>query len=456
MRLRLLALPALAALLAVAVPPSSAAGGYTSGPLPVPYAERNTSLEPALATAPDGTLWAASNFLVAPSCKAAATGCGTDVWTSRDGGKHWRWVANPFSVIDQTFAVGGYDVDIAVAQEKNSRGTYDIVVASLWEASNGIALSHDDGATWELLPVAGMVGSATAGNYPDRPWIGMDGACSAYLAYNQFPGSVTVMHRYDTCTARAVPQSASLPFVTIDNAGDAMGKVSGRFTVDAKRHVLYYPAVASLGGVQTVLFSVSSDGGTTWQLRKVAPYTGTGTPSVWPVTAAVDAAGALWVAWHDARDSYVAVSHDQARTWSAPRRLNAKDHAAVYPTVAAGAAGKAAVVWIGTDRPGPAGNRNEMDRAFAAEGALWRMTISRTDNGGRTWSTPVTAGVPVHRGALCVSGGGCPADGSRAVYDCFGVSLDLRGRLAAVYTNALPRKPGTTDIVAHTDFLASR
>ena len=444
----------LAAVLAALVAPSSAAKGWTTGTLPVPYGPSNGSLEPGLAAAPDGTLWAASNHLTAGTCSATATGCGTNVWTSKDGGQHWRWVANPFKIVDQTAAVGGYDNDIAVAQQKNSRGTYDIVVASLWEASNSLAVSHDDGATWELLPVAGMVGSTTAGYYPDRPWVGMDGACTAYLAYNVVPGNLTVLHKYDTCQARALPGAVSVPFTTAANLADSTGKVSGRFTVDTTRHVLYYPAVASFGGAESVVVSVSSDGGTTWVVRRVAPYPANVT--VWPVTAAIDASGALWVAWHDGRDSWVAVSRDRGATWSRPHQLNAKDHTGVYPTVAASVAGTAAVVWIGTDHPGPSSARLEMGKAFASDGALWRMTVSRTSDGGRTWSAPVAATGPVHRGALCVQGGACADAGTRALLDCFGVSLDPKGRLVAVFTNALPRASSTDPDIGHTDFFASR
>lgn len=454
MRLRLLSLPVLAAVLVALVPPSSAAKGWTTGTLPVPYGPNNGSLEPALAAAPDGTLWAASNHLTASTCKAQQTACGTNVWTSRDGGRHWRWVADPFAVVAQTAAVGGYDNDIAVAQQKNSRGTYDIVVASLWEASNALAVSHDDGATWELLPVAGAVGSTTAGSYPDRPWVGMDGACTAYLAYNAFPGNVTVMHRYDTCQARAVPGPVSLPFTTAGSPTDGSGKVSGRFAVDTRNHVLYYPALEPVGETTSVVVSVSSDGGTTWQLRKVAPYRGS--PTVWPVTTATDASGAVWVAWHDGRDSWIAVSRDRGATWSRPHQLNRRDHSAVYPTVAASAAGTAAVVWIGTDRPGSSSARLEMGKAFARDGALWRMTVSRTSDFGRTWSAPEAATGPVHRGALCVQGGGCSEPGTRALLDCFGVHLDAKGRLVAVFTNALPRAAATDPSTGHTDFFASR
>ena len=441
----------------VAAVPSSAGSGFATGQLPSPRgAANNGNVEPALTVAPDGTLWAASNYLFG-DCTAPASACGTDVWRSTDGGKRWTWVANPYAVVDeQKLAVGGYDVDIAVAQEKNSRGTYDLVVASLWELSNGIAVSHDDGRTWELLPVAGMVGDV-AGPYPDRPWVGMDGACTAYLAYNEIPGSVTVVHRYDTCGMRVLPGPASLPFIPLESAGDAIGKVSGRFTVDTRRHVLYFPAVGDLGGVASVFVSVSSDGGTTWQLRKVADYSRPGTtPSVWPVTAAVDAAGTLYVAWHDAQHSYASTSRDRGMTWTKPVRLNRPDRSAVYPTVAAGARDQAAVVWYGADASGRSDSQGEMGRAFAEDGVLWRMTVTRTSDGGRRWTAPVAASGPVHRGKLCVSGGGCASDGSRAVYDCFGVSLDLRGRLAAVFTNALPRTSGTTAIVGHSDFLASR
>jgi hypothetical protein len=45
----------------------------------------------------------------------------------------------------------------------------------------------------------------------------------------------------------------------------------------------------------------------------------------------------------------------------------------------------------------------------------------------------------VHRGVVCVNGGGCARDGSRNLLDDFGVTMTAKtGRVAAVYTTDQP------------------
>jgi hypothetical protein len=441
---------------------------FVSGALPTPYGHStNVSLEPASATAPDGTVWAASNFLLKP-CQRTVSACGTDVWSSRDGGQHWGYAGNPFIGMagNKGAGFGGYDVDVAVAPERNSSGHYNVYVASLWSGSNSLAVSPDGGETWRLLPVTSAPGTLAvplpASAYADRPWVGADGPCTAYFASNFLPGNVTTLQRFDTCGSAIAPGPAGLPFLPLDaNATAATGKVSGRFTVDTSatspyRHRIYYPAITTLSGQRSVVLSVSSDSGQTWALRRVAPY-----PSskgiVWPVTVAVDAAGTVYAAWHDASSSWIASSRDGGTTWSAPTRLNSPGTTAIYPTVAAAQPGQVVVAWYGTDRAGPADSKNDMGAPYAVDGALWRLVVSRSHDSGGHWTTPTATTGPVARGMVCVSGGGCGSvPGSRQIYDCFGVTLNARGRFSAVYTSSLPRKSPTDPNASHSDYVADR
>jgi hypothetical protein len=455
-------------LAAVSLPAHADRSAFVSGSLPTPYAHAtNVSLEPASATAPDGTVWAASNFLL-PPCERTVSGCGTDVWKSRDGGRHWSYAGNPFIGMagNKGAGFGGYDVDVAVAPERNTLGHYNVYVASLWSGSNSLAVSQDDGESWQLMPVASAPGTLAAplpaSAYADRPWVGADGPCTAYVASNFLPGNVTTLQRFDGCNAAITPGPAGLPFAPLDtNVTAGTGKVSGRFAVDGSatspfRHRLYYPAVTSLGGQRSVVLSVSTDNGQTWSLRKVAPY-----PSskgiVWPVTVAVDAAGTVYAAWHDATSSWIAASRDGASTWSTPTKLNEPGTTAIYPTVAAARPGQVVVAWYGADREGPADSKGTMGKPYAADGAIWRLVVSRSHDGGAHWTTPQAATGPVARGMVCVSGGGCSSTpGSRQIYDCFGVTLDAQGRFSAVFTNALPRTSPTDPNHAHSEYVADR
>ena len=417
----------------------------------------NHDAEPALALAPDGVLWATSNAL-ATGC-GRPTNCGSDVWRSRDGGRTWQWVANPFLTADPTgtFAMGGGDGDIAVAPVKNAAGHYNVYVASLW-ASNTLAVSRDGGESWEVQPLESAPGtysvvSLPVSAYPDRPWIGADGACTMLFAYNEYPANVTVLQRYDACTQVLTKSGASLPFVTAQEPTAGVNKISGRFVVDTSgtsthAHAVYYPAVA--GG--KVVVHVSTDG-STWTRRVVAPFSAdhTNVP-IWPVTAATDVAGRLYLAWHDTEAAYAASSTDAGATWSKPVRLNPPRTTATYPTVAAGASGTVVVLWYGTGREGPADDKEQMGPPASASGAAWQVWESRSANAGRTWTRPVALTGVVHRGVVCVDGGGCATDGSRNLLDDFGVVMDPRtSRVVSVFTTD---QPGGQRTDRKTGFLA--
>jgi hypothetical protein len=425
----------------------------------------NADAEPALAVAPDGVLWATSNAL-SVGC-GRPTNCGSDIWRSRDGGRKWEWVANPFLTADPTgnYAMGGGDGDITVASAKNATGHYNIYVASLW-VSNAIAVSRDGGESWEVQPLESPPGTydlapgsapvtppdAPANAFADRPWIGADGACTVLFAYNEVPGNVTVMQRYDACQPVLAKAGASLPFVDGTGAGFA-GKVSGRFVVDTSptskyAHAVYYPAVS--GGKVGV--QVSTDGAT-WTHRTVAPFSDdTSTVPIWPVTAATDVAGRLYVAWHDTENAYFATSRDGGVTWTDPVRLNPPKTTAVYPTVAAGPSGTVVVLWYGTGREGPANDKEQMGAPASKKGAAWAVYESRSTNAGRSWSRPVALTGTVHRGVVCVGGGGCARDGSRNLLDDFGVVLlPHTSRVVSVYTTD---QPGGQRTNRKTGFLA--
>jgi hypothetical protein len=409
----------------------------------------NHDAEPGLAVAPDGTLWATSNAL-ATGC-GRTTNCGSDIWRSRDGGRTWRWVANPFLTADPTgsYAMGGGDNDVAVAPVKNSSGHYNVYVASLW-VSNTIAVSRDGGESWEVDPLESPPGTydlapsgapvtppdAPVNAFADRPWIGADDACTVLFAYNEIPGNATVMQRYDACQPRLLKEGASLPFAD----QNILGKVSGRFVVDTSPtskhiHAIYYPAVEN----KMVTVHVSTDG-VTWTTRTVGAFSPDyGTVPIWPVTAATDAAGRLYVAWHDTEFGYFASSGDAGAHWTKPVRLNRSGSTVAYPTVAAGAPGVVTVLWYGTGRAGPANDADQMGAPGGKRSAAWALYEARSADAGRTWTTPVAVTGVVHRGIVCVGGGGCARDGSRNLLDDFGVvMLPHTSRIASVFTTDQP------------------
>src|SRR5205807_6209864 len=97
--------------------------------------------------------------------------------------------------------------------------------------------------------------------------------------------------------------------------------------------------------------AVGTDDATTWSLVPVARSSNNEVP-VWPVTAAVDPAGRVYVAWSDNHDAWLQVSSNGGTSWTTPVRLNAGMGTAVDPTVATTGDGAAVVAWYGASTTG--------------------------------------------------------------------------------------------------------
>jgi hypothetical protein len=411
--------------------------------------------EPGMAVAPDGAIWVASN--VSGGFTSGDRALGSDVYVSRDGGKTFRWVAQPISLTASTPGAGGFDTDLTVAPEKNAKGHYTVYAASLSIADSTLAWSDDDGATWLQTPISGVP-------VEDRPWVAADGPCKVYVAYHAplllpTDGTSTFVTTVDTCTPTAIRETS----VVGTNADALVGGLTnpqfGKPWVDNSvksphRHAVYLPmaqchaptgatlsedanassqGVPSCGARSQNLVAVSTDGGTTFAVHQVS--LGSKTMAIWPATVATDAAGTVYFVWTDSVHSYLNTSRDGGTTWSPSRRLDvAPIRAAVYPTVAALGAGRVDVAMYATDRSGNA-NDAAMGKPGSASGAAWRVWVARSTNGGRSFKI-LRASDVVHRGVLCTYGSACAGDGSRDLLDDFGAVLSSRtGKLTVVFTS---------------------
>jgi hypothetical protein len=446
----------------------------------------NEDAEPGMAIDGGGTIWIASDIepYAADDPRAQPTGVlsGSDVWKSTDGGHTYQWVSAPFTQIQSNQAgVGGEDTDIAAAPLANTNGCYDIWVASLWIGSTNLAVSQDCGATWTTVPVNGEPAQ-------DRPWLAADDACSVYLSYHALAPYDTVVDKFSLppCNGQAVgssvtPTQASL---FLGNIAPGLTNRHGKIVVDTStgsphQHNVYQPmqgcVVATVDGLPEegvgcstaaqIFMGTSTDGGVTWNDYPVHVTTAT-TLYIWPVTAAVDSAGNVYVAWMEgangfAQNSFISVSHDGGQTWSSPPvQINAPPSlSTAYPTLAAGGAGHVEAAWYGTQRNGgtddpsvmglPASTTNPPCGA-ANQPTCWQLWWGTSSDFGNTWTEgPITG--TVHTGILCVEGGGCTAsNGDRNLLDDFGMVIDPNTSGAAItFDNDQPESlQGKT----HTDF----
>ena len=411
--------------------------------------------EPGMAVAPDGAIWVGSNL--SGDFTSGDRALGSDVYVSRDGGKTFRWVAQPISVNEATPGAGGFDTDLTVAPEKNAKGNYTVYAASLSIADSTLAWSDDNGATWLQTPISGVP-------VEDRPWVAADGPCRVYVAYHAplllpTDGTSTFVTTVDTCTPTATRVTTVVGSDVDSVVGGLTNPQFGKPWVDTSarsphRHAVYLPmaqckapsgatlsedanassqGVPSCGARSQNLIAVSTDGGTTFAVHQVS--LGSKTMAIWPATVATDAAGTVYFVWTDSVHSYLNTSRDGGTTWSTSRRLDVGPiRSAVYPTVAALGAGRVDIAMYATDRAGNA-NDASMGKPGSSTGAAWRVWVARTTNGGRSFKI-LRASDVIHRGVLCTYGSACAGDGSRNLLDDFGAVLSPRtGKLTVVFTS---------------------
>jgi hypothetical protein len=477
---------ALGAVSASSAPSGTTWAGTTWVTHPLPPAPgtgltRNEDGEPGMGVTPTGQFWTASD--IAPYAAhdprvdpVAGLLSGADIWTSTDGGRTYRWVSDPFAASENTAGLAGEDTDLTVAPEKNSKGFYTVYAASLWIGSSSLAWSDDGGKNWSVNPLGGVPAQ-------DRPWLAADGPCTVYVTYHQLPAFTPTVSAYDVCSSGNVPikNGAALDPVnqTALTASDLPG-LSNSFNkqvVDTSptskfRHRLYIPMslcqvqspivpdllnnVTASSGCPTgtqYLVAVSDDGGQTFSYHPVV-LDPSGATLVWAATVATDAAGTVYFTWSDNKGSYLDSSTDGGTTWSKPKQLNLAGSTAVYPTVAAGNAGRVDVAWYGTDRAGNANDIKAMGKPSLKGGALWRVNVARSTDAGKTFAVR-TVSDTIHIGELCTSGGGCASDGSRNLLDDFGLAISpTTGLDSAVFTDDQPQGAAGTAFTAYTSEVA--
>jgi hypothetical protein len=473
--------PVAASLPADAAPTASTT--WVTNPLPPAQGTgltRNEDGEPGIGVSPTGQFWIASD--IAPYAAhdprvdpVAGLLSGADVWTSTDGGRTYKWVSDPFAVAPNSFGLAGEDTDLTVAPEKNAQGNYTVYAASLWVGSSSLAWSSDGGKTWSVNPLGGVPAQ-------DRPWLAADGPCTVYVAYHQLPLFTPTVNAYDVCGNGSVPVSTGAALDPVNSTDLTLSDFPGlsnsfnKQVVDTSptsphRHAIYVPmslckitqfpdlvtnATASNcpQGTQ-YLVAVSTDGGQTFAYHPVA-LDPAGSSLVWTGTVGTDAHGTVYFTWSDNKNAYIDVSKDGGTTWSKPKRLNAANTAAVYPTVVGGKSGRVDVAWYGSDRAGDSNDTKAMGKPNAAGSAKWYVRVGRSTNSGATFTTRTVSAI-IHRGELCTHGSGCSDANSRNLLDDFGITISPTTGLDSIaFTDDQPQGAAGTAFTAYATEVAAR
>ena len=306
----------------------------------------NNAAEPAIRSDPAGHFFASSeNGLTA----------GTEAWRSLNGGLNYTDLTSPNSVshaTDNTFEPGGGDTDLAVATALNSKGFYNVYVASLSLANVDVSTSQDQGGTWTLNPTTATIPG------DDREWIAADGASKVCISYRTAVGTQLVVN----CS-----NDAGATFTQVANVYDtghqffaAYNAAIGNLAIDPANHYIYqtFAAVTNQQEATTcttcnlhvVWMGVSTDGGNTFTDYPVyinpdvnASYNHQFT------NVSVDKAGNVYSVYSDNHNVYYSFSRDHGQTWSGPHQVNTGAAAtAIFPWSVALASGKIDIVYYGT------------------------------------------------------------------------------------------------------------
>jgi hypothetical protein len=443
MQLRLLALPAAAALLLSLPVATSAAGGgasfvnfEVSG---TPPHSTGTSC-PQQANSPDCT-----NAAAEPQIRAARDGAfyatsenglggGTLAWKSTDHGLHYATLDSPdiaaSSPATGSLSPAGGDTDLATAPNANPSGHYNVYVASLELASVMVSTSADGGKTWTKNPT----GATIPGD--DREWVAADGASKVCISYHD----VATFNIDVDCSA-----DAGATFTQLGGAIDPAHAYAidnneiGNLAVDPASHYVYqtFSAIATASeavcstagtcGYHAVYVGVSTDGGQTFTDHAV--YVNPDSKVSYGhqfVNLSVDRAGNLYSVFSDNHNTWIAYSRDHGTTWSKPLQVNSgAAKTAIMPWSAAGDPGRVDVVYYGADYYG-----SEQPDSYPAS-TQWHVFFAQSlnlfDGGG---FTQVAASPVNHTGAVCEGGISCT--GNRDLYDDFGIAVDPATGLASI------------------------
>lgn len=422
------ALSGLAAAALLAVPllvPSGAAGStVTFGkPVQVSANENQSAAEPSIRAARDGTL-----YISAPTGLGGArimeNGRGGDLlWRSDDDGKTWKFLGNYDPV------VGGGDSDIAPDHD-------GVLWASgLTLANTTAAVSTDKGESFAVNPVGSL------STVVDRQWTETYRAEPfAFMTTGEIVPRSIILSRLER-TPGDIPAVVKTVRVSDDDSYQWPGEIA----VDERNALVYVgyntdeePATkdkivvtrSDLELEDNKRFEVTTTKGDTFDSFAAID---------------VDQAGNVYTVWTERRpkgpkgvngrtNSYVAVSRDKGKSWSAPVKVNADVPTTTFPWIVAGSKGRVAIAYYGTHTRGP----SPEDVARADEEApRWDVytsySLDAASKNPRYTNVKTTPDF-IHEGNICTSGTGC-ASGTRDLLDFFQLDLDPCGKIVITYTD---------------------
>lgn len=367
----------------------------------------------------------------------------TEIVASYDNGTTWENVTPSF-VLGPDYQEG-FDPYLAV-DPLTSRVYRALYRTSRTGGCIDLLWSDDEGKTWTNQPKACGIGGLThdheslATGIPRTPIPTVGYPNLLYLCVNRLEGS--------GCSASRDGGFTFGPWVNVYSSVDPeveyglCGGLHAPVVTDSDGRV-FLPRTYC--GVPSI--AVSEDEGLTWKIHKINTEhpplpsewnPGGGTMNyidVQDVMVTVDSDDNLYAAWV-ARDGfvYVSVSQDHGATWGKAWNVKVPGLTAVGPkmfAIEAGAPGKLAFAFVGTDHPGGFKDNKKPEQW---KGARWNLYIATTQNG--LSASPKLRGVianpkddPIGTDTCGLDRCPAPCEGVCAgMYDYIDVDIDRHGR----------------------------
>ncbi|HEY0515511.1 MAG TPA: sialidase family protein [Solirubrobacteraceae bacterium] len=321
----------------------------------------------------------------------------------------------------------GGDIDVAIANEPNAAGNYNLYVSSLNLASVNVATSKDNATTFSQSPVqAGLP-------VDDREWIAAFGAKTSLLTFHQIATNNIEVLRSDDEGQTYVKVATAIPLGDYKEQHNELGNIvidHRNLPPGAGNFYAYQsfvaPSSASGEHNNEAFLAVSADGGHTWSDQPIPCSVASASTDLdhnFP-NVSVGPAGDVWYAWSDDHVIRTAVSTDHGQTWRCSRVISKGSAQAIFPWLAATSAGVDLVYY---------GAPTTTNQTFYVDFA---QNPSGKPSG---WGKPKQI-VAVHKGEVCEGGIECTS--GRQLFDDFGVDTDSNGWAHIAYSHDSPTLGG--------------
>ena len=309
---------------------------------------------PAIAAAPDGTLYAAWEDLRDGQWNVYLS-------KSTDGGATWS-TNRPVRPTDSAVARRAPDIVAAgggkvyVAWEESAGGTADTDIMFTGSADGGNSWAEPVQAVYDI-----------SSSYQRMPALALDAGGTLYIAWEEQKGG-----NGDIYVTRSTNGGTSWAYgVRVNDDSTTLDQTLPTLVAGSAGH-LYLAWSDRRNGNDDIYFAASTNSGQSWGTNVKVNADGGSTVQTEP-SLARDGLGNLHLAWRDGRngdaDIYYARSTNEGAAWQTNRRVNQDDPGALQylPAVAADDAGRVYVAWRD--------NRDGAHNIYAA----------RSEDGGATW-----------------------------------------------------------------------